>query len=105
MDEKKVMKIAKFYDDTRTWRGELELAGCSIEAKYLDYYHDLLLTVDDNPRKLGWEVSLDLDLEDEGGFKIRSYRGTDHDVGMFGHHHFKTAEEVMDFLSEKLRER
>jgi hypothetical protein len=94
MDEEQITTIAKFYHDTKTWRGELQLAGCEVVAKYIYYNHDQFLEVGDSHRKLGWWVCL------EGQrFLVKSFRRYDPK----GYYCFDTAEEVMTFLSEKLR--
>ena len=94
MDEEQITTMAKFYHDTKTWRGELQLAGCEVVAKHIYYNNNQFLKVGDVHRQIGWWVMLE-----KGRFVVKSFRN---------HHsrepcYFDTAEEVMTFLSEKLR--
>lgn len=106
MDEKTVMRIAKFYDDTRTWRGEQQLAGCYVEAGLRHFQEGHILTIGNEHRKIGWEVTQEWWEVGRAGFKVRNYRGAQHDPGADenGYHYFDTAQEVMDWLSERLRD-
>lgn len=93
MDEKLVMRIAKFYDDTRAWRGELKLAGYRVEAQVVDYNDDQILNVWEEHN--GWYVHI----HRKSGFFAATYTRAD-----FAKYPFETAEEIMDFISGKLRD-
>ena len=94
VDEKQVMAIAKLYEETKAWRGELILAGCRIEAKVVTYNDYEVMDIRDDHRKLGWYVYVKRD----GSFWAHSYTSANEAI-----HRFKTPEEIMDFFSEKLR--
>jgi hypothetical protein len=93
--EEVIAKVHKFYQDTKTWRGELILAGYTVEARLVDFSDQQILRVnDEGSKKKGWYVHLLVG----DGFWVTNYR-------MGGKvRRFKTAGQVMDYLSEELRD-
>ena len=95
--EEDVYRIAKFYKETRTWRGELALAGIKVDAKYVDYNHDEVLCVRNESTRKYWYVYL----MRGAGFYAAPFSGRYREDGC---ETFQHSSEVMDFLSEEMRD-
>ena len=95
--EDTIHRIAKFYNETKTWRGELILAGCNIRADVVGHHHPwTICEVRDNPRKIGFYVKINR----KGNLIVEDFRH----FSPHGPRQCKDVDEVMDHISEKLRD-
>jgi hypothetical protein len=90
-----IARIHEFYQETELWRKELILSGYRVFAGFYPKHGFDLLAVSDGGRQL------DLYVKDLGtSFEIRVAKGRLFD----GRVERRSAQRVMDYISEKLRE-
>jgi hypothetical protein len=97
MDEEHVLRVADFYNDTRTWRKELELTGYHIHANTSMGGNTILIVEEDPDSDHYYDVELMYLGDSHYRVTQRLVAGDEDSVDL------DTPEEVMTYISEALR--
>ena len=95
MDEKDVLRVAKFYEDTRVWRKELRLTGYLVESRLTG---SDILWVETEDRNNAWCVAI-LVLGPRS-FRVTGYRPEGDDLHGV---ELNTSEQVMEHIDKELK--